>query len=310
MHGRELSLEDLAPLGELGWVRGMALRLLADPNDADDIAQEAWLKARVAGIGRFASRRSLRAWLATVTRRMVRDLRRSRRQRAARELRVARGEAAAEDLVERSALVQALLYEVGELGEPYRSTVLLRYMDGRSTPEMAAALSVSEDVVRKRLSRGLARLRERLARRWGDAAPACLLGLARIDVHVAAPPEISFGAKLTAAAGVAACGLIGARAWIQRPEVRPPGASGDALAPPARSEPSGTVEATAIRHDGGDAQPTAERPPLESRAPESELQGVRVYQIEQDGRVSVEEFELELRRSVPPSQDHGPPAED
>ena len=179
MDARSLTLDagsrDGTLLEELGWLRDLACRLVADKNDADDLVQEAWLKARSTPAARFASRSRLRAWLAAVTRRMARDTQRARRRRALREERAARTEilGSAADVVERSALLEALLHAVRALDEPYRSTVLLRYMDAYSTAEVAVAMSVSEELVRKRLSRALARLRAVLAGEWGGALPAC-----------------------------------------------------------------------------------------------------------------------------------------
>src|SRR5262245_33957760 len=132
MDARALALDDGTLLEELGWVHGLASRLVADVNDADDLVQEAWLKAASTPASCFASRSRLRAWLATVTRRMARDTRRARSRRARREERAARSEVhgGAGDVVERSALLEALLHAVRGLDEPYRSTVLLRFMDG------------------------------------------------------------------------------------------------------------------------------------------------------------------------------------
>jgi RNA polymerase sigma-70 factor (ECF subfamily) len=159
MDGRVLARNDDWLLEELGWVRALAERLLADPNDADDVVQEAWLRTREAPV-RFESRSRLRAWLAGIAKRMARDTLRARRRRAAREQRVAlEARTDAENVVERSAQLEELLHAVRALDEPQRRCVLLRYMDGYSTEEIAAALSVSEEVVRKRLSRAMAHLR-------------------------------------------------------------------------------------------------------------------------------------------------------
>lgn len=145
---------------ELIWARTAAERLLEDPNDADDIVQEAWIRTQEVG-ARFESRGRMRAWLLGVVRRMARDTLRARRRRTAREQRVARQEARAdaEDVVERSAQLERLLRAVRELGEPQRSAMLLRYLDGHSTAEIAAATGVSEAVVRKRLTRARDHLR-------------------------------------------------------------------------------------------------------------------------------------------------------
>ena len=157
MDGRVLVRNEDRLLEELGWVRALAERLLADPNDADDVVQETWLRTREAPV-RFESRSRLRAWLAGMAKRMARDTLRARRRRSAREQRVARLEARtdAENVVERSAQLEELLHAVRALDEPQRRCVLLRYMDGYSTDEIAAAMSVSEEVVRKRLSRAMA----------------------------------------------------------------------------------------------------------------------------------------------------------
>jgi len=163
MDTRTLALDEEEMLAELGLVRRVALRLLGDSNDADDVVQEAWLRTRTAPV-RFESRGRLRAWLAALAHRMARDTLRARRRRLAREERAARleTEADAADVLERSALLERLLQAVRALEEPQRSTVLLRYLDGHSTAEIAAAMSVSEDVVRKRLTRTRAHLRTAL----------------------------------------------------------------------------------------------------------------------------------------------------
>lgn len=149
-------------LEELGWLRTLARRLLADPNDAEDVVQEAWLKTRDV-VDRFPSRGRLRAWLTGLVHRMARDTMRARRRRERREEVVAASARQdAEDGVERLVALESLLHTVRMLDEPLRAVVLLRYLDGHTTAEIAAALRVSEDLVRKRLSRGRAALRRAL----------------------------------------------------------------------------------------------------------------------------------------------------
>ena len=168
MDAHAYTSDDGRLLEELGWVRRIADRLLLDPNDADDLVQEAWLKTRDV-CASFESRGRLRAWLAGMVRRMARDTLRARRRRAAREERVAReaARAVAEDGVERIAALESLLQAVRALDERQRSTVLLRYLDGYSTAEIAVAMSVSEELVRKRLSRARAHLRGTLNSQLG-----------------------------------------------------------------------------------------------------------------------------------------------
>jgi len=171
MEARSIIPDDQLLLEELPWIRGLALRLLADPNDADDVVQEAWLRTQVAQVP-FRSRDRLRAWLAGVVRRMARDTVRTRQRRIAREMRVAQQEASrdAADVVARGALLERLLRAVRALPEPRRSTVLLRYMDGYSTTEIARTMKVSEEVVRKRLTRARDHLRLVLGPATDEAA--------------------------------------------------------------------------------------------------------------------------------------------
>ncbi|MEQ1894484.1 MAG: RNA polymerase sigma factor, partial [Planctomycetota bacterium] len=149
-------------LEELGWLRTLARRLMADPNDAEDVVQEAWLRTREV-VEDFPSRNRLRAWLAGFAYRMARDTVRARRRRERREeVAALSARQDAEDGVERLAALESLLHTVRMLDEPLRAVVLLRYLDGHTTAEIAAALRISEDLVRKRLSRGRSALRRAL----------------------------------------------------------------------------------------------------------------------------------------------------
>ena len=60
------------------------------------------------------------------------------------------------------------LHQVLGLDEPARKTVLLRYFDGLSAPEIAERRGENPVTVRKRLSRALAVLRARLERDMGE----------------------------------------------------------------------------------------------------------------------------------------------
>ena len=152
-------------LRELVWVRSLARRLVGDPGLADDIAQDAWLEARTAPPARIDG--GLRGWLATVVHHRVQRLRRGERRRRVREANVADATATTSDadVVERAAMHRELVTVVMELDEPLRSAVLLRYLDGLSTEEVAARQGIAAAAARKRLSRALAVLRQRLDRR-------------------------------------------------------------------------------------------------------------------------------------------------
>jgi RNA polymerase sigma-70 factor (ECF subfamily) len=77
--------------------------------------------------------------------------------------------------------------EVAALGESYRAVFILREVEGLSTEETAECLSVSEDVVKTRLHRARAMLRDNLYRRAGVTLQTLFtFGNARCDRVVAA----------------------------------------------------------------------------------------------------------------------------
>ncbi|MEM7518370.1 MAG: carboxypeptidase regulatory-like domain-containing protein, partial [Planctomycetota bacterium] len=62
-----------------------------------------------------------------------------------------------------------------ELDEPYRSTIILRFLDEMSYAQIATRQSISQAAVRQRVSRGLSQLRERLEHDFGgDRSAMCL----------------------------------------------------------------------------------------------------------------------------------------
>lgn len=68
-----------------------------------------------------------------------------------------------------------------ELDEPFRQTVLLRYYEGLSSPEIAQRMGVPEGTARQRLSKALGSLRERLDGEYGDRSAWSLLFAPLVD---------------------------------------------------------------------------------------------------------------------------------
>ncbi|MBI5363378.1 MAG: sigma-70 family RNA polymerase sigma factor [Planctomycetes bacterium] len=157
-------LEDL--LAHAGWARRLARTLVADPNVADDLVQDAYLAA---ASGAYKSSDAPRGWLATVIGNFARRRHRSESARNVRERYAAQREElpGAEDRLERAQLEHALAAAVLALDEPYRDTLLLRFFEGLSTPAIAARHGVPESTVRSRLARALTVLRARLDRERG-----------------------------------------------------------------------------------------------------------------------------------------------
>src|SRR4051812_39892834 len=123
-------------LQHAAWVRRLALALVRNPDDADEVAQETWTAAlsrppREAG--------PLRPWLGGVARNLARMRARSSGRRARREESATQPEPALspEELVARAEMQQRVARRVLDLDEPFRSTLLLRYYEGCSAAEIA-----------------------------------------------------------------------------------------------------------------------------------------------------------------------------
>ena len=148
-------------LDQVGWVRTLALRLVRDPDLAEDLTQDTLLAALCSPVERP---RSIRNWLASVVRNKSLTYGRSERRRSDRE----EARACTEELpstaevVERASGYQTVVDALLALEEPYRATLLYRFLDELSPSEIAEKLAVSESTVATRTAEGLRRLRVRL----------------------------------------------------------------------------------------------------------------------------------------------------
>jgi RNA polymerase sigma-70 factor (ECF subfamily) len=151
-------------LAQLGWVRALAQRLVADPDVTDDVLQQVCLLALQQTPPSARTGPRLRAWLATVTRRLAQHASREDRRRQRREHAAAVPEAlpgTLEVALHREAL-RGLTEAVASLEEPYYSAIIARYFDGRSIAQIATLSGTSIDAVQQRLSRARRQLRTRL----------------------------------------------------------------------------------------------------------------------------------------------------
>ena len=142
----------------------MAYLVARDAADAEDAAQEAFVKAYYA-LGRFRRGASFKPWLLRIVTNEALNRRRSAGRRAGLALRAAEEpvsgdaapspETAALELEKKRTLLAAL----DSLDEPDRLAVTYRYFLDLSEAEMAAALGVPRGTVKSRLSRALVKLR-------------------------------------------------------------------------------------------------------------------------------------------------------
>jgi RNA polymerase sigma-70 factor (ECF subfamily) len=247
--------DDLAAalLSEAGWVRRVAARLVRDGSSADDVAQDAWVLALKQ---RPDASTTLRGWLTEVMRRLAHTRARAEARRRARELADDASEAPGADrLLEKAELLHRIGQMVGELEEPYRSTVLLRYFEGASAAEIARRDGVPAGTVRWRLKVALDQLRARLGREVDrDRALRALVPIGGTGGGLMIPAlKLALPALKVAALGVVAAVGVGATVvvvqhWRAAPAVAtsPRGGASPAVAtspsarasddPPAGSE--------------------------------------------------------------------------
>jgi RNA polymerase sigma-70 factor (ECF subfamily) len=138
--------------------------VIAGPADADDIAQEAFVKAYRA-LDRFREGAAFRPWLLQIVANEARNHRRSsgRRTRLALRLRpVEEHGPAAEDAAIVASRRAALLNALDALPERDRLVLSCRFLLGLSEAETASALDCASGTVKSRTSRALGRLRARL----------------------------------------------------------------------------------------------------------------------------------------------------
>lgn len=165
---------DAELVANLDWVRRLAWSLARNRDAADDLAQDV---ARVWLAKRPAHADGPRGWLANVAHKLAHARSQSENARREREKRSARPEGESYEVVERIARHKRVVEAVQSLAEPYRSTILYRFLDGLPTSAVAERMHTNEATVRKRIERGLALLRERLGREFGSKTNAWALAL-------------------------------------------------------------------------------------------------------------------------------------
>jgi RNA polymerase sigma factor (sigma-70 family) len=170
----------------IGLVYSSALRQVRDPHAAEDVTQAVFISlARNAR--KLRRGQLLAAWLMTATRYISSHARRSRSRREHHEHKAAQMAITMTQNPESNEwqrIAPELDEAIASLGTRTRDAVLLRYFEGKSVREVAAALKISEDAAKQRLSRAVEQLRSFFAGR-GITVSSALLGpmLASHAVH-------------------------------------------------------------------------------------------------------------------------------
>jgi RNA polymerase sigma-70 factor (ECF subfamily) len=136
--------------------------LLGDPDDAEDVAQETFLRAWN-HLKRFDVTRPLRPWLLSIASNLASNRHRSAGRYLAALTRAFRNEPTATSSTEeksaRDMEASDLWKAVQTLSMADQQIVYLRYFLELSVAETAQALDIAEGTVKSRLSRALERLR-------------------------------------------------------------------------------------------------------------------------------------------------------
>ncbi len=151
-------------------VYGLLLRILNNPDDAQEVLQETFVKAWTSAKMFDAVRGTEIAWLISIARSRGIDRLRSRRTRVEREEEAGReytivssagSETVADSAIhgeERTAVRGAL----AELPDAQRLALELAYFEGLSQSEIAAKLNQPLGTIKTRMQLGMKKMRERL----------------------------------------------------------------------------------------------------------------------------------------------------
>jgi len=160
-------------------VRGYCIKMIGDPVIGQDLVSETFARAYQAGDRFIDQGKSVRAWLITIARNLVRDHYRRAYERLTllRDTRVLDAAATKDDPAKALLLheVNERLYEALRLLTPVQRTcVFLRFIADKSVPETARLLGKNELAVRAMQHRAIRKLRRLLSAN----------GVERSDLHV------------------------------------------------------------------------------------------------------------------------------
>jgi RNA polymerase sigma factor (sigma-70 family) len=197
--------EDFAQLvhRHVNLVYSAALRQLrGDHHRAEDVTQAVFIvlakKARLIGPNVV-----LGGWLLQTTGYAVKNLLRREARRKRHEWKAARMNPIIENDQAKNVAwdqIAPLLDEcIRKLPAKARDAIVLRFLEGRSSEEVAARMGISEPAARQRVSRAVEMLRQRLVRRGVALPAAALVGTLLSERAVHAAP-ISVAASATTAA--------------------------------------------------------------------------------------------------------------
>jgi RNA polymerase sigma factor (sigma-70 family) len=194
----------------LDLVHSAARRMVGDAHLAEDVTQATFL-ALAKNAAQLTERPVLAGWLHRTAQNIAAQTVRTDVRRRAREQEAA----AMNELLADSGTVAPPAWSeiaphldaaLGELSEPERDAVLLRYFQRQSAREMAQTLGISDEAAQKRVSRAVDRLREFFAKRGVTVGASGLVVVISANAVQAAP--VGLALTITTAAALTGTALV------------------------------------------------------------------------------------------------------
>lgn len=176
-------------------VCGVAYSVCGEFSTSEDVAQEAFVSAWKQ-LPELRQSDRFRAWVCGIARQIALSYRRREVRRGDRALSDIQAEPVSTEATPDASAIseeeKALLWRtLDKLPENYREPLVLFYREQQSITAVAAALELSEDTVKQRLSRGRALLREEVARSLENVLGYTRPGAAfTLSVMSALPPVL------------------------------------------------------------------------------------------------------------------------
>ncbi len=195
-------------------VYSAAWRQTGDREQARDVTQAVFvILAQKAGS--LSPKTILSGWLYRTSHFVALEAMRAERRRKIREasmLQLAEGEENPGDLWEKiSPKLDAAMQEIKEAD---RNAILLRFFQGRSMGEVAAALGVKEEAAKKRVNRAVEKLRHVLSRRGITSSSSMLMVVLTANAVQPAPAAVVSLMPLMAMKGAAAVSAAAASSTV------------------------------------------------------------------------------------------------
>lgn len=156
-----------------GKIYGMAYRFVGNHADANDLAQDTFIRVYQALAG-FRGDAAFSTWLYRIAANICRDeLRKRQRRRSVSmdemidaspaNVPTADGSYSPEETVQRRELQRQVQFCLNELSDDHRLVLIMREIQGLSYEEIASALQCSMGTVKSRISRARSALKEKMS---------------------------------------------------------------------------------------------------------------------------------------------------